>query len=130
MLNMKITNRRKFHRINLSERVDLEFSDDSYDCCQIKNLSLTGMFVSGKFPQKQEETCKINLFHKTKTSKTRLHASAIVVWGNEMGVGLKFTSMTHDSYMLLLATLINNAEQSAIILHEFPKSCPFELESE
>ena len=126
---MKIKNRRKFHRINLSERVDLEFIDDTYDCCQIKNLSLTGMFVSGKFPQKQEENCKIDLFHETKSSKTRLQASAIVVWRNDRGVGLKFTSMTRDSYMLLLTTLINSAEQSAIIMHEFPKKCPYEIES-
>ena len=99
---MKIKNRRKFHRINLSERVDLEFSDESYDCCRVKNLSLTGMFVAGKFPHKHEGNCQIDLFHKTKSSETCLQASATVVWGNAMGVGLRFTSMTQDSYMLLL----------------------------
>ena len=127
---MKIKNRRKFHRINFSERVDLEFVDESYDSCQVKNLSLTGMFVIGKFPHKQEDNCQIDLFHKTESSKTCLHASATVVWESEMGVGLRFTSMTRNSYMLLLSTLINNAEQSAIILHEFPKSCPFIIENQ
>jgi len=127
---MKSENRRNFHRVNLDERVDLGFIEDNYNGCQIKNLSLGGMFVLGSFSQTQMENRQIDIFIKTKSERTRLHASATVVWGNEEGVGLKFTSMTKDNYMSLLTTLINNAERPAIIQYEFLKSCPFEIKHE
>ena len=126
-MNIKSENRRKFHRINFDGQVNLDFVDDIYDHCQIKNLSLTGMFVKGNFQQQHAENCSINIFDKTKSKKTNLRASAEVVWGSDKGIAFKFTSMTFDSYMLLVSTLINNAEQPAIILHEFPKSCPYEI---
>ena len=49
--------------------------------------------------------------------------------GNDKGIAFKFTSMTYDSYMLLVSTLINNAEQPALILHGIPKEYPFEINS-
>ena len=126
-MNVKFENRRKFHRINFDGQVSLDFVDDIYDYCQIKNLSLTGMYVKGNFQQQQCENCSINFFDKTKSKKTNLRASAEVVWENDKGIAFKFTSMTFDSYMLLVSTLINNAEQPVIILREFPKSCPYEI---
>ena len=124
---MKFDNRRKFHRINLNGKVNLKFTDDRYDCYQIKNLSLTGMFVIGNFQQQQVEDCHIELFHKEKSANNCLRASGKVIWSNNEGVGLKFTGMTFRSYMLLLTTLINKAKQPAIILREFPKNAPFEI---
>ena len=128
-MNIKFENRRKFHRINFDGQVNLDFMGDRYDHFQIKNLSLSGMFVTGDFPQQQTENCLINLSLKAKSEEIHLQASVKVAWGNIEGVGLQFTSMKLDSYMSLLSTLINNAEQPSIILHEFPKSSPFEITS-
>jgi len=128
-MNIKSKNRRKFHRINIDGQVNLDFIDDVYKDCLIKNLSLTGMFVIGNFQQRYAENCSINIFHKTKSNNINLQASAEVVWGDDEGIAFKFTSMTFDSYMMLVSTLINNAEQPAIILREFPKNCPYEIMS-
>ena len=128
-MNIKFENRRKFHRINFDGQVNLDFMGDRHDHCQIKNLSLSGMFVTGDFPQQQTENCFINISLKAKSEEIHLQASAKVAWGNIEGVGLQFTSMKFDSYMSLLSTLINNAEQPSIILHQFPKNSPFEITS-
>ena len=127
-MNMKFDNQRKFHRVNFDGMVNLKFNDDSYDCCQIKNLSLTGMFVIGNF-QQQMGNCLVKLFHKEKCGNNSLQASGEVVWSNVEGVDLKFTTMSFENYMLLQTTLINKAEHPAIILRELPKNCPFEISS-
>ena len=44
--------KRKFSRIHFDRHVKLDFSADSFDACQIKDLSLTGMFVMGAFQTK------------------------------------------------------------------------------
>ena len=126
-MNINFENRRKFHRINFDGQVNLDFLGDQQDDCQIKNLSLAGMFVKGNFQQQHAENCSVNIFDKTKSKETKLRASAEVVWRSDKGIAFKFTSMTLDSYMLLVSTLINNAEQPAIILHEFPKNYPYEI---
>lgn len=78
---MKFKNRRKFHRINFDGKVNLQFADGSYDCCQIKNLSLTGMFVEGDFQKHSVEDCHIKLFHKETSGDNSLKATGKVVWG-------------------------------------------------
>ena len=126
-MNIKFENRRKFHRINFDGQMSLDFMGDQQDDYQIKNLSLTGMFVKGNFQQQHAENSSVNIIDKTKSKKTILRASAEVVWRSDKGIAFRFTSMKLDSYMLLVSILINNAEQPAIILHEFPKSCPYEI---
>jgi len=126
-MNNSFHNRRKFHRINFAGQVNLEFGDEQYECCQIKNLSLTGMYVSGNFKQKQAENCHISFVRDGNTERKYLQASGKVVWGNEGGVGVQFTSMKLDHYQSLKTLLINNAEQPVIILSQLPNKCPFEI---
>ena len=124
---MKTSNRRKFHRVQFDGMVTLQFADENYDCCQIKNLSLTGMYVTGDFQQHEIENCQVRLFHSEKSGNNCLKATGEVVWSNDEGAGFRFTKMTFENYMLLLTTLINKAKQPAIILNEFPKDCPYEI---
>ena len=128
-MNSKFDNRRKFHRINLDGQVGLDFMNDNYDNGQIKNLSLTGMFVIGNFQQQQAEDCLINYSHKTKHNEINLHASAKVVRNNDEGIAFKFISMKLDSYMSLVTTLIHEADDPSTILQELPKNYPFEITS-
>ena len=128
-MNIKFDNRRKYHRVNFDGKADLDFITASHNYCQVKNLSSTGMFLLGNFQQQNLKYCRIVLFHKEKSRNNCLRASGEFVWGNAEGVGLRFTSMTFENYMLLHTTLINKTEQPAIILREFPKDCPFEISS-
>ena len=129
-MNIKLVERRKYHRIDFDGQVDLNFTADSYECYQAQNINLTGIFVTGAFQKQQAGKCFVNLFNRTESEEIYLKATARVVWGNPEGLGLRFTSMAFESYMSLLTTLINNAEQPVIILREFPKICPFEIKSE
>ena len=74
-----------------------------------------------------EKDCEIQLFHNDKSGNNSLRASAEVVWSDAGGIGLKFTNMTFENYMLLMTTLINNAELPSIVLNQFPKNSPFEI---
>jgi len=128
-MKIKFDNRREFHRINYYKQVSLIIVGNKYDNCQSKNLSLTGMFVTGDFPQQLAGNCLLSISQETKKEKTHLWTSGKVVWCNEEGIGLKFTSMILPNYMSLVSTLINNAKQPSIILKEFPKICPFEIKA-
>ncbi len=126
---MKPENRRRFHRIDFDGTVNVQFAHRSYDCCQVKNLSLTGMFVKGKFKRKQVDDCRVKVFHKEPEGNNCLQALGRVVWRSEEGVGLTFTSMSFEDYMLLQTTLRDKADEPEVVLREFPQSCPFEITS-
>ena len=126
---MRIDNRRKFQRIDFDGKVDLKFVNYSYDCCQVKNLSLTGMFIEGNFLGRKARNCNVQIFHEDNNGNNSLRASAKVVWKNNEGIALEFTTMTFENYLLLQTTLINKAEEPEIILRELPKNYPFFIQS-
>lgn len=101
----------------------------SYECCQIQNLSLTGLFVTGTFLRQNKKHCFLRIFHNDKTENNSILATAKVVWSNNEGVGLEFTNMTLENYELLQETLSKNTEQPENILREIPHIYPFEITS-
>ena len=128
-MDMKFQNRRKFHRINFNGKANIEIGDESYDCCQIKNLSLTGLYIAGKFEYEQAGNCLVRFIRDGDPEKVFMQVSGKIVWGNDEGAGLQFTSMKSDHYQSLVTVLINNAELPAIILSQIPQQCPFEISS-
>jgi hypothetical protein len=126
---MKFHNRRKYHRINFDGKANVEIGDESYDCCRIKDLSLTGMYVAGNFKHEQAGNCLINFVRDENSENVYMQASGKIIWGNDDGFGLQFTSMKLDDYQVLVTVLINNAELPAIILSQIPRKCPFEISS-
>lgn len=126
-MNHKLHNRRKFHRIKFNGQVSVEIGDESYDCCHVRNLSLTGMYVAGDFKHDKAGGCLINFVRDENPEKIYLRAAGEVVWGNEEGIGLKFTAMKMDHYQLFVTTLINNAELPVVVLGQLPPECPFDI---
>lgn len=124
---MKGQERRKFHRIEYDAPVNIKLRDLSYDSCNAGNLSLTGLFVQGDFPQVQGRECFVEFVRKDNPNHSFLKVTAKIVWSGNDGMGLEFTSIEHQNYMNLISTLINNAEQPAIILSEIPRACPYKL---
>jgi len=121
---------RMFKRISFDRKVRLDFVSESYDYCQVKDLSLTGMFVLGTFQQKVGEHCLVKLLQKGVDSELKLLALANVVWTNDEGVGIEFTSMSFDSYLFLQVTLLYEADEPIAIGLELPEECPFEISEE
>ena len=97
--------KRRFARIIFQRHVSLDFLYDKYEDCQIKDLSLTGMFLLGSYHQQVGEHCVVKLFQKGEASDLALKADAKVVRLTEEGVAVDFISMTFDSYMFLQVTL-------------------------
>ena len=122
--------KRKFDRIRFDRHVKLDFDSKGYDNCRIKNISLTGMFVSGAFQQKVDEHCLVTFFQKGTSSDLRFTAVSNVVWISDKGVALNFTTMSNDSYMFLRLTLINEAKEPSLMLLELPEECPFEIDEQ
>lgn len=123
---MKFKNRRKFHRISFDGKANVEIGDEVYECCQVKNLSLSGMYVAGNIKYKQGENCLISFVRDGNPQKVYLQASGKIIWGNDKGFGLQFTSMNADHYQVLVTVLINNAEMPATILSQIPQKSPYE----
>ena len=127
---MSFQNRRQFQRIQYEGQANLKFVDDTNDSSQIKNLSLTGMYVAGDFPHQQIQHCIVDVVCNGNVEKICMQLSGQIVWSNEHGMGIKFLAMSLDNYMLLVSALIDNAEQPLRILNEIPTQCPFEISSE
>lgn len=124
---MDFHNRRKFHRINFDGQANLKFNNGNNACCRIKDLSLTGMGVTGNFQLTQATNCQVKIFHGEKSGNNCLTVLAKIVWKKEREIGLKFKSMTLENYELLQATLSEKAEQPITIIKEFPHKYPYEV---
>jgi len=119
--------KRKFTRINFDRKASLDFFTERYENCRLKNLSLTGMYVTGSFRQYVGEHCLINLVQRGGTSHLSLQALGKVVRKDVGGIALEFTSMTFESYLYLQVTLLYEAEEPHAIGFELPDNCPFKL---
>jgi hypothetical protein len=105
----------------------LEFISGTYNECEIKDLSLTGMFVFGSFAQKENDKCVVHYCQKGKSTDVCLQAMAEVVRVTEDGIAIEFTEMTFDSYMYLEVVLLYEARQPLVIGLELPDDSPFRI---
>lgn len=120
--------KRRYVRIHFERQVQLDFFTEVYDNCQVKNISLGGMFVSGKFPHKADDQCYVNLVQTGKNTYLTLKAQAQVVRQDDEGVALKFTSMSFESLLSLEMILLYQArEESPDAEMKLPKDLPFEI---
>ncbi len=118
---------RMFTRIHFDRHVNIEFISDTYQDCPIRDLSIAGMFVLGNFRQHKEKNCHIDLVQKGVSSELCLQALARVVRIDQEGMAVEFSSMTHDSFMFLQVSLLNEAENSVIFKELLCECCPFEI---
>lgn len=124
---MEVYSKRRFIRVDIVQQARLDFEDTSYDPCQIKDLSLTGMFVSGSFNQQPGDICTIRYSQTGSSSHFYFKATAKIVRAADDGIAIDFKSMPLDSYMLLQTTLLYEALDPLEIGLELPEDCPFEI---
>lgn len=123
--------RRRYERIHFERQVRLDFFTEVYDDCQVKNISLGGMYISGNFPPDIEDRCYVNFVQTGKNTYLTLEALARVVRRDEEGIGLQFTSMSFDSLMSLEMILLFQArEKSPATEIHLPKDLPFEVDEQ
>lgn len=127
-MNIEPDNHRKFSRIHFDRLVKLDISHDRY-YSKVKNLSLTGVFITGNFQKYDGKYCLANFYQTEKSTnlKLSLRASAKVVRKNDKGIAIEFVSMSLESYMFLQSTLIDDAEEPLVIRQELPENYPFKI---
>lgn len=124
---MNIYTKRRFIRIDVIQQARLDFENAEYKSCQIKNLSLTGMYVTGEFQQQVDDECIIRYSQTCSSSHFYFKAKARVVRADDKGVAVEFISMPLDSYMLLQTTLLYESVDPLEIGLQLPDDCPFEI---
>ncbi len=124
---MNDNQKRKFTRINLHRKVNLQFQGKGYGPCRIKDLSLGGMYVLGNFAMNAGEFCSVAIPQCGTPSDLTFKAIARVRRKDDIGVAIEFTSMGFNSYMYLQTTLLYEAEDPVSISIEFPKDSHCEL---
>jgi len=124
---MNIYTKRQFIRVEISQQAILEFADKKYNPCRLKDLSLTGMVLFGKFQQQAGDECIVRFSQKSTSSCFYFKACARVVRTTEDGLAIEFVSMPLDSYMLLQTTLLYTAVDPLEIGLQLPENCPFEI---
>lgn len=122
--------KRSFSRITFHRRVTLEFISTKYEKCEIKDLSLSGMFVFGSFEQSLGDKCIVHFCQIGKSTDLCLQAMANVVRVTHEGLAIEFSEMTFDSYMYLEVALLYEARQPLVIGLELPDDSPFKITDE
>jgi len=122
--------KRNYLRFNINIYADLEFVDQSYENCEVENLSMAGILVKGNFENQKGKCCRVNIIHKGMGTNFELQVQTRVLRNSENEIALEFASMTYDSYMFLNILLLNHADKlftSKVLLAE---DCPFELKND
>ncbi|MCK9262502.1 MAG: PilZ domain-containing protein [Deltaproteobacteria bacterium] len=122
---------RRYKRIHFERQVQMDFFTEMYNECQIKNISLSGMFVVGEFPHNVDDQCYVRLTQKGRNVHLTLEALAKVVRQEDEGIALHFTAMSFESLLSLEMILLHQArEGSAENGLKLPENLPFEINEE
>lgn len=128
---MPVPEKRRYVRIHFNRQVQLDFSTEVYDNCQVMDISLGGMYINGKFPHKIEDQCYINLVQTSRKIYLTFQALAKIVRHDDNGIGLEFVSMSFESLlsleMILLYEPREDSSDTEIVL---PEDVPFEISEE
>ena len=123
--------KRRYVRIPIKRHVQLFFPSEEYDDCQVRNVSLGGMFIEGNFPQETDDECMVSLTQKARSTYIIFQAQAKVVRCDGQGLALEFTSMSFKSLlsleMILLYEPRDDSEENEIVL---PEDLPFSVTDE
>ena len=119
---------RQYTRVDFQRDVHLDFDGKKYIHNTVKNLSLGGLYVEGKFEQQKGDICTVELSNPDNDFGVELRAHCAVVRVNDDGMALEFTSMGHESFLFLQTTLLYEAEDPMQLGTEFIKAVSFELE--
>ena len=123
--------KRRHVRIHFERQVQLDFFTEVFRKCQVQNVSIGGMYVTGEFPNKVDGQCYVNLTQSGEKTYLTLEALADIVRQDEEGLALKFTSMSFESLLSLEMILLYQArEDSSDAEIKLPEDLPFEIREE
>ncbi len=121
---MKRDNKRSHARVLFNRKVRLIIHGRVYEEQPVKNLSLTGMFVTGTFAASINDDCTVELRETGPNSCLTLKFSARVIRVEQDGLGLEFHDMQPDSYMFLQTMILYATRDPLSVAEEFLEDFP------
>jgi hypothetical protein len=98
--------------------------DKVYEEKRIRNLSIVGLFLAGKFDAAIGDLCTIELHETGHHASLILTFSAKVVRVESDGIGLEFFEMKPDSYMFLQTMILYATKDPLGVAEEFLEDFP------
>ncbi len=120
-----MTDTRRFARVVFERTVRFSLQGVRYSGMKIRDLSISGLFVRGEFPETAVgERCCIELHETGRHSCLILHFDALVVRRDSGGIGLRFTGMTEDAYRFLQTMVLYYTDDPYGVAREFLEDFP------
>ena len=117
-------NKRTYARVVFNRTARLVLDDKVFEGGQIRDLSLIGLFLEGRFEVKPGDTCTVEIQETGPTSSLALTISATVVRVESGGIGLKFENMKQDAYMFLQTMILYATQDPVSVAEEFLEDFP------
>jgi len=111
--------KRRFTRVGLSRTVSLYVNDQFYDLVAIRNLSIGGLFVEGKYDCKIGEKCEVELQETGENCSLLLKLTAVVRRIEEYGLALEFEKMSDTNLMFLQTVVLYSSSDPCSAAEEF-----------
>ncbi len=123
-MTRKNKNKRSYARVIFHRTARLILHDKVYEEKRIKNLSIVGLFLAGKFDASIGDPCTIELHETGHQASLILTFSAKVVRVEPDGLGLEFLEMKPDSYMFLQTMILYATKDPLGVAEEFLEDFP------
>lgn len=110
---------RRFTRVGLSRTVSLFLGEEFYEEVQIRNLSVGGLYVEGRYSCKIGDGCDVELQETGSNSSLFIKLGAMVRRIEEDGIALQFSDVTNDSLMFLQTVVLYSSDDPCTAAQEF-----------
>ena len=130
LVSMGSKNKRQFTRLYTHLDANIDFGSQQYNKRSVQNISLGGLYVTGRFNQRPGDICTISLNQSELEVDLEIHATCSVIRGSVNGMALEFTSMKLDDFCHLQAILLYEADDPFVLGTEFVNNMDIELEND
>lgn len=122
---MPLKNGRKNSRVFLSKMAGITFNKQSSNYFPTRNISLSGIFVDGKFWQNPGNTCAITLTEQWLDREYVMTLTGKVARQEQGGIAIQFTEMDPETLSLLQTLLLYKSRNPLSMGEEFAQDCTF-----
>lgn len=123
-MTRKNKNKRSYARVIFHRTARLILHGKTFEQQKIRNLSIIGLFLEGKFDAAIGDLCSIELHETGHHSCLILTFSAKVARVEQDGLGLEFLEMKPDSYMFLQTMILYATKDPLGVAEEFLEDFP------
>ena len=124
---MTTNNVRNNARIFLSRAVGITFNSNHKNIYPTRNISLSGMYVVGKFWQQQGNLCEISLAERWLDRQFVMTLSGRVTRQETDGIAIQFTEMDQETLSSLQTLLLYESKTPTLMGEEFAQGFSFAI---